>query len=213
MDAPRNGMETLPSDQGTHKRDVVSPVSTGLPSLFTVSPMFGSRPAANSSTAGSGFTPFLKANKHRQLYLLCQPGGHQGRQAGFILPWMLHAASRRLAWVLQAAPTVSPRLSPGTNSSLHPAGGRSQLVSPHGRGSQGCHAPRTRMKSPFVWYEQDRSQCHAWVWLAGLPGDPRAQRCIRRVHEGCAERVRAELQGQGQGEVEGSGLGESTGQS
>lgn len=108
MDAPRNGMETLPSDQGTHKRDMVSPVSTGLPFLFTVSPMFGSSLAANSSTAGSGFTPFLKANKHRQLYPLCQPGGHQGRRAGFILPWMLHAASRRLAWVLQAAPTVSP---------------------------------------------------------------------------------------------------------
>lgn len=213
MDAPRNGMETLPSDQGTHKRDMVSPVSTGLPFLFTVSPMFGSSLAANSSTAGSGFTPFLKANKHRQLYPLCQPGGHQGRRAGFILPWMLHAAKPQAGLGAPGCTHRVPPLSPGTNSSLHPAGGRSQPVSPHGRGSQGCHAPRTRMKSPFVWYGQDRSQCHAWVWLAGLPGDPRAQRCIRRVHEGCAERVRAELHGQGQGEVEGSGLGESTGQS
>lgn len=74
-------------------------------------------------------------------------------------------------------------------------------------------ATHTAMKPPFVWHGRDRSPCHVWIWLAGLPQDPQAQRCIHRMLEGQAERVRAELQSKGQGHAEGSGLGESIGQS
>lgn len=63
MDAPRNVMETLPSDQGTHKRDMVSPVSTGLPSLFTVSPMFGSRPRCKQQHSWIWFHSFSQSKQ------------------------------------------------------------------------------------------------------------------------------------------------------
>lgn len=124
--ALRSGVEILPCGRGTCRRDMALQHWHPALSLPCTLCLCQCR-ASNSSTAGSGFTPFLKANKHS--VACCISWGAPG-QAGVILPWTQHAASPELAWVLQVAPAVFPMLSLGSSSVLHPSGRRSQPSTP-----------------------------------------------------------------------------------
>lgn len=93
----------LPCDQGTCRKDTVSPVSTGLLPLFTVSPVFGSGPRHKQQHSWIRFHSFSQSKQTQHCPLL-QLGGQQGR-----LHPPMDTARRQpaLGWVLQAAPSTS----------------------------------------------------------------------------------------------------------
>ena len=158
MDTLRSSMETLSCGQGTRRRDVVSPVSAGLPPLFTMSPVFGLGPCRKQQHGWIWFHSFSQSKQTQTASPTVSAWGAPG-QVGRLHPSMDAARSQPRARLCAPGFTRHvPALGPGTGSSLHPAGGRRQPVSPRGRGSQGCRAARTRMKPPFVWYRQDRNQ-------------------------------------------------------
>lgn len=163
--------KTLSYGQDTHKRNTVSPVSAGLPPLFTLFPVFGSGPHHKQQHGWIWFHSFSQRKQTQTVSpAVCWPGGHQGRQAGFVLPGTLHAAGPGLGWALRAAPAVSATLAQAPAAPCILLVREAACPSPW-QCVSGCCTTRMMMKPSLVWYSQDRSPCRPWVQLAELLRD------------------------------------------
>lgn len=100
MDALGSGVEMLPCGRGTHRRDMASPVSTGTPPLFTMYSVSESGPCHKQQHGWIWFHSFSQRKQTQTASPAASAWGAPG-QAGFILPWVLHAAIPEPAWVLR----------------------------------------------------------------------------------------------------------------
>lgn len=119
---------TLPHGQGFCRKDTVSLVSTGLPQLFTMSPVFGSGPHHKQQHGWIWFHSFSQSKQTQTALPTALVWGAAGQASSS------HGHCMQGAWAGLHAPGCTFHIPPHCQGfSLHPAGGRNQPISTHGR--------------------------------------------------------------------------------